>query len=116
MKNPKSLGVKIRLGRAFRGLSQRDLAAKIGISQPSLSVFERGLKYPSGATLGKIGLALGESVDFLLEIDPMAGPVENLLGALGDGLSDESLEALGELDDAGLERLVALIEIMVAKN
>ncbi|GAC1598323.1 MAG: hypothetical protein NVS3B21_23730 [Acidimicrobiales bacterium] len=45
--------------RVSRHLSQSDLAATLGISQQSLSAYERGHRVPTADTLNKIVVACG---------------------------------------------------------
>lgn len=45
------IGRKIRVRRVELGLSQNELADKLGISQSSLSAWERGIYEPSGANV-----------------------------------------------------------------
>jgi transcriptional regulator with XRE-family HTH domain len=53
-----SIGSRIKETRKFRGMSQKDLAAKIGIKQPSLSELETGES--TGTTyLARIASVLG---------------------------------------------------------
>ena len=50
--NSAGLGAHIRAARIARGLSQRQLADKAGISRPTLSLFENGHPH------GELGIAL----------------------------------------------------------
>ena len=52
-------GRAIRDQRAARGLSQDDLAAELGVSQGTISKWERGLNLPPHALVPKIARALG---------------------------------------------------------
>lgn len=65
-------GERLRAARLARGLSQEQLAARSGVAQPNISVFERGRSYPKPPTL----LALSRALD-LLPADllvPLHGP------------------------------------------
>lgn len=53
-----SLGEKIRATRLERGMSLRQLAAKIGCSPPFVSDIELGRRFPSEATLASIAKTL----------------------------------------------------------
>jgi transcriptional regulator with XRE-family HTH domain len=53
------LGTMIRDQRLLRGLSQADLARKIGITPSALSQVERGVRGPAGDTLVRIWEVLG---------------------------------------------------------
>ena len=52
-------GSPIRLGREKNGLSQAELAAKIGVSQPLVSIWERGVAQPDEAQKQKLDSILG---------------------------------------------------------
>jgi len=54
--DPKKFGDLIRSRRDDRGLSQTDVAAKLGISQPAVSLIERGT--PVGLTEDRIGILM----------------------------------------------------------
>lgn len=58
-----ALGKVIARLREDCGLSQADLAARVGISQPTLSRFERGAGEPDALTMKKLAAELGVSVD-----------------------------------------------------
>jgi predicted nucleotidyltransferase len=51
--------VRLRRSRQAAGLSQAELAARAGTSQPTLSAYERGSKTPTSATLHKLLEATG---------------------------------------------------------
>lgn len=51
--------------RKKAGLTQTELAAKIGVSQASVAMWECGSKYPSSDKLPAIAVALGCSIDDL---------------------------------------------------
>lgn len=59
-------GDKIAALRDKRGLTQEDLASKIGISRASLSHYEKGRRDPDYNTLTKIADFFKVSVDYLL--------------------------------------------------
>lgn len=56
-------GVLIREARNLAGLSQAELAAKIGTTQPNVSRWERGFDVPRVDTLGRILQACGFEAD-----------------------------------------------------
>jgi transcriptional regulator with XRE-family HTH domain len=60
-----ALGKAIAWLREQRRMSQADLAAAVGISQPTLSRFERGDGQPNALTMRRLADALGISVDDL---------------------------------------------------
>jgi transcriptional regulator with XRE-family HTH domain len=60
-----SIGDRIRLARKDAGLSQADLAVKVGVSQPSVANWESGVHDPRRLMLGKIAGALKVSPEWL---------------------------------------------------
>ncbi|WP_270615271.1 helix-turn-helix domain-containing protein [Streptococcus salivarius] len=52
--------------RKQAGLTQVDVAEKLGISQPAYASWERGVKKPTQDNLVKIAQVLSVSVDFLV--------------------------------------------------
>ena len=61
-----SLGENIRAMREKRGLSQSELAEKIGLQKQNVSAFERGVKIPSLEKMVAIADALRCTTDRLL--------------------------------------------------
>ncbi|MFM9328317.1 helix-turn-helix domain-containing protein [Paenibacillus mesotrionivorans] len=59
-------GDKIALLREKRGLTQEDLANKIGISRASLSHYEKNRREPDYTTMTKLADFFHVSVDYLL--------------------------------------------------
>lgn len=51
--------------RKSKGLSQKELAEKLGVSQPSYAQYERGTRNPKIETLNKIAQALNTTVEEL---------------------------------------------------
>ena len=50
---------RIRKFRISRGLSQKELGERLGVSNRAVSKWERGEAYPTVDTLGEIAMALG---------------------------------------------------------
>ena len=61
-----SLSENIRLMRESRGLSQSELAEKIGLQKQNVSAYERGVKVPTVEKLVAIADTLQCSTDKLL--------------------------------------------------
>jgi transcriptional regulator with XRE-family HTH domain len=61
------LGSRIRQARRQAGLSQSQLAAKIGAHVTSVSDWERGVNEPSVRHLTSIAEATGKSIDWFVE-------------------------------------------------
>ena len=63
------LSGNIRHLRLMKDLSQQELAEKTNISVPFLSALERGEKFPSAESLGKLSEALEVSLSELFKAD-----------------------------------------------
>lgn len=61
----RSIGERIRQARKSRGLSQSDLAVRIGVSQPAIANWESGIHDPRRLTLAKLADVLDASLDWL---------------------------------------------------
>lgn len=60
------MGEKLKAARKAAGLSQADLAEKVGCHQKDISRWESGLHEPGALTLKKMAQALGCSMDDLV--------------------------------------------------
>ena len=67
-KQANELGAKVRLRREEAGLSQRELAERIGTTQSAIARLESGGVLPTIATLARIADALGN--DLKVELQP----------------------------------------------
>jgi transcriptional regulator with XRE-family HTH domain len=92
------LGRTLRTARVRSGLSVTNLAERLGISGPYVSVVERGQRTPSEAVLIRISDVLGLSVVHLLALaghrtDAEAWPARPLieLAFRGAAVSDETI-------------------------
>lgn len=65
--NSQNLGIRIKEQRKKNKLSQKELAAKIGISMPALSNYEKGTKTPSVDNLIKLSAELNTTPNELLQ-------------------------------------------------
>jgi transcriptional regulator with XRE-family HTH domain len=71
--NYREIGYRIQMAREELGLNQKDLAEKLGISQSSLSNYEKGKRRLYLADLQKIAQALEKPTDYFLQpIEPAA--------------------------------------------
>lgn len=73
MDSKRIIGARIQAARAARGLSQEDLAEKVGRSRDAISRAERGNNMPSVDTL----IAMAEVLDVAL-VDIIGPPTQNL--------------------------------------
>ncbi|MBC7106324.1 MAG: helix-turn-helix transcriptional regulator [Firmicutes bacterium] len=70
----KEIGRKIQRAREEAGLSQEELAARLGCSQSTLSNYELGKRRLYLAQLEAIGRALGKPIHYFLEDEGLPGP------------------------------------------
>ena len=66
--------MRIKELRRSAGLTQSELAEKIGSSRDTVSAWERGKAEPSARLLRRTAEALGASVGYLLGEDPPGTP------------------------------------------
>ena len=82
--------------RKQAGLTQVDVAEKLGISQPAYASWERGVKKPTQENLVKIAQILNVSVDYLVgNSEEKADELDNielLFRMTSKGLTDEEKE------------------------
>jgi bacteriophage CI repressor helix-turn-helix domain len=82
--------------RKDTGLTQVDVAEKLGISQPAYASWERGVKKPTQDNLVKIAQVLNVSVDYLVgnseEKSDDLGNIEFLFRMNSKGLTVEEKE------------------------
>jgi predicted nucleotidyltransferase/DNA-binding XRE family transcriptional regulator len=77
-------GALLREARISAGLSQTELAARAGVAQSVISVYESGQRQPSLRTLATLIEATGHRLDLRLRKDP-SGPAR-LVGPRGASL------------------------------
>lgn len=84
--------------RKDAGLTQVDVANKLGISQPAYASWERGIKKPTQENLVKLSKILYVSVDYLLgntenkQTSDVLEDIELLFRMNSKGLSNEEKE------------------------
>lgn len=110
------LGVRMRAKRKLLGWNQRDLAERLGVSQPAISAWESERERPSGGMLLRIAAVLGESLDFLIGSDAVPRELESLVDRLADRLDADELEHLSALTDQDVDRLAALLRLVFPGN
>lgn len=64
--------------RKQAGLTQVDVAEKLGISQPAYASWERGVKKPTQENLVKIAQILNVSVDYLVGNEEKSDELDNI--------------------------------------
>jgi len=83
----------LRTARRRQGLTQAELAARVGTSQPVISAYEHGARDPSIQTLRRIISGTGERLDIRLGEPTAAGPPLADRRAHADALVDVLLLA-----------------------
>jgi putative transcriptional regulator len=63
------LGNRLRAAREARGLTQAELAERIGVSRKTVNTVENGIFVPSTVVALKLAAALGERVEALFFLD-----------------------------------------------
>ncbi len=64
-----AVGTRIRTLRNASGMTQRDLAQKVGLTEAAVRNYELGLRTPKPAKLAQMAEALGVSPDALREVE-----------------------------------------------
>jgi transcriptional regulator with XRE-family HTH domain len=100
-----SLAHKLRVLRAERGLTLREVASLTGVAKETISDIERGLRHPHDPTLAKIAKGYGVPVGDLLE-EPV--PLAEASQETGR-LEEERLEADSPKDRQHWERVLASV-------
>ena len=105
MKMKYELGARIREFRERLDISQKELAAKLGVSSARLSNWEQGINRPDVDTLPMICQALDISPNALLNVDQAPVSAEDL-GLLRryHGLDDYGMRVVNAVLDIELER------------
>jgi transcriptional regulator with XRE-family HTH domain len=98
------LGRQVKKHRRTLKLSQEDVAAKTGLSIPSLSEIERGIANPTLLTMEKIADALGVSVATLLDAD-------GVLVTSPEQMKLRVLEHLEKMSPEQLKMVTGLLDI-----
>ena len=78
---PRSIGERIRQARKSKGMSQADLAQRIGVTQPAIANWESGVHDPRRLTLAKLADAIEAPLDWLAAGDRSAVESDKHAGA-----------------------------------
>lgn len=73
-REPVDVGVRLKSARTARAMSQRDLAAKAGVTNGMISMIEQNKHSPSVATLNRLTDALGVSFAEFFSLELPAAP------------------------------------------
>jgi|Deesub1362A_J573_1020465.scaffolds.fasta_scaffold00112_62 transcriptional regulator with XRE-family HTH domain len=64
------LEYRLRKAREARGWTQSQLAAKLNVSDATISRYEKGVRYPDPEMLKRLAFVLEASVDYLVGNEP----------------------------------------------
>lgn len=92
------VGERVQLLRKRKGLSQEELASKIGIDTKSLSRLERGAHYPSMETLERIRAELVVELKDFFDFDPQpsAEEMRDFIIRTANGANYDMLKKIAE--------------------
>jgi len=97
--------------REDAGLTQHQLAAKLGVQQSNIAFWERWDKPPRGDVLPKLAEALGVSVDELLRVTPAKPKRQPAKGKL-----HQAFMAASKLPRRQQQKIAGVVEALIAQN
>lgn len=105
---------RIKQRRISIGMSQEELAHRIGTTQSQISRYERGVNDLTGDVLAKLAYALNTTTDYILGItdSPERGVNENNL----DELETEIVTLLRNNSEDARKRALSVIKAMLVPN
>ncbi len=89
-----NLGRSIKLCRTNRGLSQEELARKVGLSASYISLIEKGDRDPAISTAEKIATALGVPMSLLTFLAAEPGELKGVPEEVRDKLAGIAFKLL----------------------
>lgn len=98
-----SIGLNVRAARAGKGLTQGQLAERVGCSWETISRIERGKNPPTVAILYSIAKILGVSFDMLIEGEGGCASLSRLRK------ESDAVFSLRSLDDESLDVAIRVI-------
>ena len=110
--SPRSeVGQRLAALRQAKGLTQKQLAEKIGVNQQDIAYWERQAPAPRGDVLPKLAEVLEVSVDELLGVRPLRSRREGPKGRL-----HQIFEAASHLPRRQQQKIVELLEPFVERH
>lgn len=107
-----TLGQRVRELRLRRGLSQEDLARRVGVRQKQISSYERDVNVPSGEIFIALARAFEVSLDYLAQLSPHSAPQI----AIADLDLLEKVQKVDQLDDRDRALVKDVMELVVLKS
>jgi transcriptional regulator with XRE-family HTH domain len=105
------VGQRIATLRQAKGLTQTQLAEKIGVTQQDIAFWERKAPAPRGDVLPKLAVVLEVSVDELLGVVPPKPRREGPAGRV-----QQVFATVSKLPRRQQQKIVEVVEAMVAKH
>ena len=110
--SPRSeVGQRLATLRQAKGLTQKQLAEKIGVNQQDIAYWERQAPAPRGDVLPKIATVLEISVDELLGVRPIKARREGPKGRLHKVFVDAS-----QLSRRQQQKIAEVVQALVAQQ
>ena len=101
MDTKKAIGTRINAALACRGMKQKELAAKIGVSDNVISYYCSGTRTPSILQLSVIADTLNVSTDYLLGRTEVMVPEETIQAiSNATGLSENNINMLKSIQNS----------------
>jgi transcriptional regulator with XRE-family HTH domain len=109
------VGTKIRVFRTHRGMSQSDLAGKIGVAFQQVQKYEKGINRVGASRLSRIAAVLGISIGELFESsEHKAANSKSPFRLLAERDALRVLKAFARTSDPRLRRAIARLVETVA--
>lgn len=112
------IGEKIKEVRKRQGLTQRELAEKMGTTQQNLAQYESGKRYPKLVTIEKIASALKVPLNTLLDgnwqpytkeitdsLDTVTEAIEQVTALGDDMMQDKIIENFNKVSPEGKQKI-----------
>ncbi len=109
---PVHFGARLSRLRNAKGLTQRQLAAKLGVSQRVITYYENESSYPPAHLLPKVAQAFGVGVEELLGD---AEPTVEAAPTPPDRRVRKRIELLAKLPPQDLKMVLRMIDTLAAK-
>ena len=110
------LGQRIAALRRHMGMSQAELAQRIGVSPSAVGMYEQDRREPSLSAMVTMSEALGVSVDYLLTGEPLTDRDEKMMkDTLFSASQRAQVRALGRQHGLSKEELGVLFAAILAE-
>ena len=107
-------GNRLKTIRVSKGMTQKELGSKVGVTEVTVGNWERGVKLPGLQVLIALGKALDVSIDTMTGFEPPH--IAGTGGHLADFTEASLLEKFRKLDKYGRQAVVSLCDIEYART